>query len=78
MVTVRKKMSSIAGNGRILLFLLMLGLTFMTGWLLRRTVIPWTAVVALQLAAGISLAFLFRFIEPLSSLKLITERFGNA
>ena len=78
MVTVRKKMSGIAGNGRILLFLLMLGLTFMTGWLLRRTVIPWTAVVALQLAAGISLAFLFRFIEPLSSLKLITERFGNA
>ncbi len=78
MLTVRRTMSGIAGNGRILLFLLMLGLTFLAGWLLSRTGIPWTAAAALQLAAGILLALLFRFIEPLSSLKLITGRFGTA
>ena len=60
------------------LALLMLGLTFLAGWLLSRTGIPWTAAAALQLAAGILLALLFRFIEPLSSLKLITGRFGTA
>lgn len=78
MLTVRRTMSGIAGNGRILLFLLMLGMTFLAGWLLSRTGIPWTAAAALQLAAGILLALLFRFIEPLSSLKLITGRFGTA
>ena len=77
MLTVRRTMSGIAGNGRILLFLLMLGLTFFTGWLLRRTGIPWIAAAALELASGILLALLFRFIVPLSGIRLITGRFGT-
>jgi len=55
---------------------MMLGLTFLTGWLLRTTGIPWTAAAALELATGILLALLFRFIVPLSSFRLITGRFG--
>jgi len=77
MLTVRRTMSGIAGNGRILLFLLMLGLTFLTGWFLRTTGTPWIAAAALELATGIILALLFRFIEPLSGIRLITGMFGT-
>lgn len=74
MTAVRKTMTGIAAPGRILAYLLMLLLTCLAGWLLRRTGIPWTVAAAAQLTAGIILALLFRFTEPLASLKLITER----
>jgi len=64
----------VATAARVLLYVLMLALTFGAGWLLLRTGISWTAVAAIQLAAGLLLAFLLRLTEPLKSLKLLTER----
>jgi len=72
MAAVRRTMTGIAGTGRIIMFMLMLLLTFLAGWLLRRTALPWTLAAAAQLATGIILALLFRFTEPLRSLRLIT------
>lgn len=71
---VRKTMTRVAGTGRIIGYLLMLSLIGLAGWLLHRTAVPWTFAAAAQLVAGIVLAMLFRFTEPLASLKLITER----
>ncbi|MCU0459784.1 MAG: oligosaccharide flippase family protein [Bacteroidales bacterium] len=78
MVAVRKSMTSVAGARRILAYLLMLSATLITGWLLRRTGISWMAAAAIQMTAGFSLALLFRFTEPLKSLKLITDRTESA
>ncbi|MDM8003505.1 MAG: polysaccharide biosynthesis C-terminal domain-containing protein [Bacteroidota bacterium] len=72
MIAVRKRMTGIAGKGRIFKYILMLSLTFMAGWLLRRTGISWAAAAAVQLGTGILLALVFRFTEPLTSLRLIT------
>ena len=72
MMAVRKTMTGIAGNGRIVKYLLMLVLTFLAGWLLRQTGISWAATVAVQLGTGLALALIFRFTEPLTSLRLIT------
>ena len=72
MAAARRTMTGIAGTGRIIMFMLMLLLTFLAGWLLRRTALPWTLAAAAQLATGIILALLFRFTEPLRSLRLIT------
>jgi hypothetical protein len=58
----------------VLLYLLMLALTFVAGRLFRLTGMPWMAAAALQFLAGISFALTFRMIEPLKSLKLIFER----
>lgn len=69
---------SIAGYVRVVTYILMLILTFITGWLLRRTGFSWMATAAIQIAAGLLLALLFRLTEPLKSLKLLTERPGSA
>jgi len=78
MAAVRKTITGITGAGRVTFFLLMLTLTFATGWLLRRTGLSWMAAGGLQLAAGAVLALLLRFAEPLKSLKLLTDRAGSA
>ena len=72
MVSVTKTMTGIAGKGRIFKYIMMLSLTFLAGWILRRTGISWMAAAALQLGTGIALALLFRFTEPLTSLRLLT------
>lgn len=74
MAAVRRTITTVASAGRVMTYLLMLALTFGAGWLLLRTGISWTAVAAIQLAAGLLLAFLLRLTEPLKSLKLLTER----
>jgi O-antigen/teichoic acid export membrane protein len=73
----RSTTSGTAGVVRILTYLLMLSLTFAAGLLLRRTGLSWMAAGGLQLAAGAVLALLFRFAEPLKSLKLLTDRAGS-
>ncbi|MRR22266.1 hypothetical protein EG830_04725 [bacterium] len=72
MMAVRKTMTGIAGNGRIVKYLLMLVLTFLAGWLLRQTGITLAAAAAVQLGTGVVMALIFRFTEPLTSLRLIT------
>jgi O-antigen/teichoic acid export membrane protein len=72
MVSVTKTMTGIAGKGRIFKYIMMLSLTFLAGWILRRTGISWMAAAALQLGTGVALALLFRFTEPLTSLRLLT------
>jgi O-antigen/teichoic acid export membrane protein len=74
MVAVRKTMTSVAGTGRILSYLLMIILTLAAGWLLRLTGLPWLTAAIAQLVTGFALALIFRFTEPLKSLKLITDR----
>jgi O-antigen/teichoic acid export membrane protein len=77
MVAVRITMKGVTGIARVSAFLLMLVLTFAAGWLLHRTGLSWMAAGGLQLAAGAVLALLFRFAEPLKSLKLLTDRPGS-
>lgn len=74
MVAVSKTMTSVAGAGRILAYLLILAATLTAGWLLRKTGISWMAAAAIQMAVGFTLALVLRFTEPLKSLKLITGR----
>jgi len=62
----------------VMLYLLMLVLTFVAGRLLRLTGMPWIASGALQFITGLSVALAFRMIEPLKSLKLILERPDSA
>ena len=69
--------SWLKGSGRVMAYILMLLLTFLAGWLLRGTGLSWWAAAAMQMAAGLLLALLFRFTEPLKSLKLLTERPGS-
>ena len=78
MAAVARTMPGFAGAGRIMSYMLMLLLTFITGWILHRTGLSWVASAALQLAAGAGLALLFRFAEPLKSLKLLTGRPDSA
>jgi len=70
-------LARLSGAGRIITYILMLLLTFSAGWLLRRTSLAWMAAGGLQLATGAVLALLFRFAEPLRSLKLLTDRPGS-
>lgn len=58
----------------VLLYLLMLIITSVSGRLLRLTGVPWMAAAILQLITGMAVALTFRMIEPLKSLKLIFER----
>ena len=58
----------------VMLYLLMLVLTFAAGRLFRLTGMPWMAAAALQFITGLAVALIFRMIEPLKSLKLIFER----
>lgn len=77
MVAVRITMTEVSGAGRIILYLLMLAMTFAAGWLMSRAGLSWMVTVGLQLATGAVLALLFRFAEPLKSLKLLTDRPGS-
>jgi O-antigen/teichoic acid export membrane protein len=74
MAAVRSTMTTVATAARVLLYVLMLALTFGAGWLLLRTGISWTVAAGVQLATGLLLALLLRLTEPLKSLKLLTER----
>ena len=72
-----KPIAGFNGSGRVMAYILMLLLTFLAGWLLRGTGLSWWAASAMQMTAGLLLALLFRFTEPLKSLKLLTERPGS-
>ncbi len=73
-VAVEKRMFRMISYGRIILFIMMLIITWAAGLLLKMTGTHWVTAAALQLAAGIALALFFRMIEPLKSLKMILER----
>jgi O-antigen/teichoic acid export membrane protein len=62
---------------KVMLYVIMLGLTFVAGRLLMLIGMSWMAAAALQLVTGLSVALTFRMIEPLKSLKLIFERTGS-
>lgn len=72
-----KAITGITGAGRVMAYIMMLLLTFSAGWLLRRTGLSWLVAAAMQMTTGLLLALLFRFTEPLKSLKLLTERPGS-
>ncbi|MRR18572.1 hypothetical protein EG827_00115 [bacterium] len=74
MAAAEKTMFRMFNIRRVLLFLVMMFITFAAGRLLRMTSLPWIAAAALQLLAGLAVALAFRMIEPLKSLKLIVER----
>jgi len=59
---------------RLLLYFLMLLLTYATGRVMRMLEVPWLAAAATELIAGFVLALVFRMVEPLKNLKLIIER----
>jgi len=77
MVAVRITMTGVTGIARVAAFLLMLVLTFAAGWLLHQAGLSWMVTAGLQLSTGAVLALLFRFAEPLKSLKLLTDRPGS-
>ncbi len=74
MVAAEKTMFRMLNTRRVLLYLIMLALTFAAGRLLKLTDMPWIASAAIQLLTGLAVALAFRMIEPLKSLKLMTER----
>jgi len=71
---VEKTMLSMVDAKRVLLYLLMLLITFAAGRLLRLTGMTWITAAALQLITGMAAALAFRMIAPLKSLKLIVGR----
>ncbi|MCK7541048.1 MAG: hypothetical protein MZV63_64260 [Marinilabiliales bacterium] len=73
-VAAEKTMFRMLNTRRVLLYLIMLLLTFAAGSLLRLTGMPWIASAAIQLLTGLAVALAFRMVEPLKSLKLIVER----
>lgn len=56
---------------QVVLFVLMLLLTFAAGRLAVLAAMPWMAAAGVQIVAGMAFALAFRMIEPLKSLKLI-------
>jgi len=76
-VAAEKTMFRTVAARTVILYAVMLLFTFVAGWLLRLTGIPWMAAAALQLVTGLSVALAFRMIEPFKSLKLIFERSGS-
>jgi O-antigen/teichoic acid export membrane protein len=73
-IAVERSMVRMVRVKKILLYLLMLLLTFAAGHLLRLTGMPWMAAASIQLVTGIACALAFRMIEPLKNLKLIVEK----
>ncbi|MFN2314352.1 MAG: polysaccharide biosynthesis C-terminal domain-containing protein, partial [Bacteroidales bacterium] len=71
---VEKTMFRLVDAKRVLLYLLMLLITFAAGRLLRCTGMAWITAAALQLITGMAAALAFRMIAPLKSLKLIVGR----
>ena len=72
-IAVRKTMFRIVSTKRVLLCIFMLAVTYGAGRLLRLTGIHWVTAASVQLAAGFVIAFAFRMIAPLKSLRLIME-----
>lgn len=73
-MAAEKKLFRTVAMKSVMLYLLMLILTFASGKLFRLTGIPWMMAATLQFITGLALALTFRMIEPLKSLKLIFER----
>ncbi len=73
-IAVEKSMAKMILPKRLLLYLLMLLLTFAAGQLMKLLEVPWVVAAAAELITGMVLALVFRMIEPLKNLKLIAER----
>jgi len=73
-IAVGKTMTKMVVINRLLLYLLMLLLTFAAGHLMKLLDVPWIAAAATELIAGFVLALFFRMVEPLKNLKLIVGR----
>lgn len=71
---VEKTLFRMVDAKRVLLYLLILFITFAAGRLLRLTGMAWITAAALQLITGMAAALAFRMIAPLKSLKLIVGR----
>ncbi len=74
MIAVEKTMVRMITLRRVLLFILMLLLTFAVGRFMKLLEVPWIVAAAAELITGIVLALVFRMVEPLKNLKLILER----
>jgi O-antigen/teichoic acid export membrane protein len=73
-LTVQMTMLRLVRTKRALLFVAMLLLTYATGRLLKYFGVPWVTAASLQLICGFICALALRMIEPLQSLKLITDK----
>jgi O-antigen/teichoic acid export membrane protein len=73
-LAVEKNAKRMVMPGRVLLFMLVLVLTFAAGWLMKMLGVPWIAAAATELLAGLVLTLVFRMTEPLKNLKRIVER----
>ncbi len=72
-IAVGKTMFRIVNVKRLIFCILMLLVTYAAGRLLRLTGLNWVTAASVQLTTGFVMAFVFRMIEPLKSLKLIVE-----
>jgi O-antigen/teichoic acid export membrane protein len=73
-IVVGRTMVKMVVINRLILYLLMLLLTFAVGQFMRLVEAPWVAAAATELIAGLVLALVFRMVEPLKNLKLILGR----
>jgi O-antigen/teichoic acid export membrane protein len=73
-IAVGKTMPRMVVIHRLLLYLLMLLVTFAAGRLMRALELPWVVAAAVELITGFVLALVFKMIEPLKNLKLIVWR----
>ena len=73
-LAVEKNGQRMAMPGRVLLYLLVLLLTFAAGRLMKMLGVPWVAAAATELITGFVLVLVFRMAEPLKNLKLILQR----
>ncbi|MFZ2287399.1 MAG: oligosaccharide flippase family protein [Bacteroidales bacterium] len=74
MAAAEKTMFRMVDAKRVLLYFLMLLVTYAAGQLLKPTGMSWITAAVLQLITGMAAALAFRMIAPLKSLKLIVER----
>ena len=73
-IAVDRTMTRMVVIYRLLLYFLMLLVTFIAGHLMKILEVPWVAAAATELIAGFVLALVFRMVEPLKNLKLIVQR----
>jgi len=73
-IMVNQKMFRIHTSKNIILFCAMVGVTLLTGYICRRLRILWSPGMALQLIVGLAWALIFRMIEPLKAIRLISEK----
>lgn len=74
MVLVNRKMFHLNETKRSLLFCAMIGVTLLTGLICRSMQLTWVTGMALQLVVGGVWALIFRMIEPLKAIRLISEK----